>query len=165
MATVLHGGPLHVVATNGPVFFVGFQGPPDETTRERYEAALARHVASTAAPRIYLHVARSTKRSAEAIEQVRAMYTRILRRHRRDFCAAALVLPETGFGNAMIRGILTGLVRLVPEGAEVQIFDALAPACTWLEQKHRAGKGTRFPAALAVDVEQTFSTCRLPPFR
>ncbi|MFK8003750.1 MAG: hypothetical protein AB8H86_29575 [Polyangiales bacterium] len=74
--------------------------------------------------------------------RLREMLERIMRSASQKNAKNAVVILTRGFGGAVARGVLAGLLLLSSDRTSVRVFKAPAEACEWLADNHgipRAG--------------------------
>jgi len=135
----------HVIALFNPLVLAFFSRPPsaDELT---LIAALAEQgrVENIAGGMLFV-VAR--KNASGGIEpRVREFFEQLVRENSGHFGASAVVVLMKGFGGALMRSFLTGLLLLTRKRKMLQIFGSVEEACRWLAPLHALDAESLFEA-------------------
>ena len=152
-ARIDHASSPHPVASLPDLFVVAFVGEPPAAAVEAQERALAEFVVRTRAPRAYLQLASLGAGEGGRTESIRATYTRLAQRHRKDIHTAALVLSQSGFGGAVVRGVLTGIGMAVRD-VKIRAFGELDAALTWTNEERVSTRASPLPSDTGRQIRQ-----------
>src|SRR5262249_51268392 len=68
--------------------------------------------------------------------EARAAFERLTRRNGEAAGASAVVVPAEGFGSAVVRSFIAGLVQLTAMRRKISVFGSVEDACRWLAKEH-----------------------------
>jgi hypothetical protein len=125
----------HVVAVYHPLVLAYFTRPPSEgelnLLRDIVKDGLANGVRGGT-----LFVVARRDATGGIQPRVRAFFEQMVRDNAGRFGASAAVVLMKGFGGALIRGFLAGLVLLGGRRDQLQVFGDVEAACQWLAPRH-----------------------------
>jgi hypothetical protein len=125
----------HVIALYNPLALAYFSRPPNDGELAVLRALAREGRAQALGGGMLFVVAR--KNIAGGIDpRVREFFEQLVRENSAKFGASATVVTMQGFGGALMRSFLTGLLLLTGRRNTLQIFSSVEDACRWLAPLH-----------------------------
>ena len=126
----------HVIAAYNPLLIVCFTRPPRAEELELMRS-LAAEGLDGGVRGGFLYVVARKDMSGGVDPRVRAAIEDMMARNATRAGGSAVVVLTEGFGGAMVRSVLTGLVLLTSDRKMLQVFSAVDDACRWLASHYR----------------------------
>lgn len=121
----------HVIASFHPVLFAAFRRAPSDDELARI-AELARQALAEGLRGSLLYVIARREMSGGVDPRVRAFFTKMIAENQDRSGPTAVVVLSDGFAAALVRGAVTGMVRLMRGRDRMRIFSSVPEACRWL---------------------------------
>lgn len=127
--------PGHVIAVYNPLVLVCFRRQATLEELETVRALAAQGLAEGIRGGLFYVIAREDM--ARGIDpRARTVFEELLRDSAEKLGMSAVVVLTAGFGGALFRGFLAGLVALTRKRGTLRIFRTVREACLWLAGHH-----------------------------
>jgi hypothetical protein len=125
----------HVIAIYQPLAIAYFSRPPKDVELAVLRTLILEARADETEGGMLFVVARRNM-SGGIDPRVRAFFEQTAREQSGHFGATATVVLMQGFGGAIMRSFLTGLILLTARRSQLRIFGSVEEACRWLAPQH-----------------------------
>jgi hypothetical protein len=133
--SVRSSDPGHVIAAYNPLLIVCFARPPRAQELDLMRSLVDEGLAAGIRGGLLYVVARKDM-TGGVDPKVRATLEAMTKKNAQRSGSNAVVVLTSGFGGAMIRGVIAGLAMLTTQRKMLQVFGAAGDACRWLAKEH-----------------------------
>lgn len=128
--------PGHVIAMYNPLLIACFARPAKPMELQTLSSLASQGLSEGVRGGLLYVVAR--KEMTGGIDPfARATLEKMMRQNAAESGANAAVILTPGFGGALLRSFLAGLVQLTNRRKLLQVFGSVDEACRWLAQEHK----------------------------
>ncbi|MFO0686189.1 MAG: hypothetical protein U0234_29270 [Sandaracinus sp.] len=136
---IVSKSPGHVVAAFRPILIAAFTRPPSDGELREIEG-LASSALDEGLRGSLLYVVARRDMTGGVDPRVRSFFTDLIAKNQGRAGPTAVVVLADGFAGALVRGAVTGLIRLMTGRGQIRVFSSVGDACHWLAtEQHIAG--------------------------